>query len=129
MFEIACRICKTFAANKELVKPGGSECFPSTVQSILERKFPVICEDLPRANSKRIKSAFVVKSNGPLKPKVEWFAMAFSSVNIKKIFVKHGSWCLNLDFHAAIYCIIFRQLGSCPAIAHKKLITKNGRNN
>ena len=76
----ACRICKAFSENRELVTPGGAECFPENVRQLLEiREFPD-CRDLPKPKYKKIKSILVVKDDPEREFAVQWFAMAFSSV-------------------------------------------------
>lgn len=82
MLKAACRICKKFSENRQLVRSGGAECFPDNVRDVLESRFPD-CQDLPSAKSKNIKSIVVMKSDpGRDYTRVQWFAMAFSSVNI-----------------------------------------------
>lgn len=82
MIKSACRICKKISRNRELVKPGGSNCFTKDVRLVLAKKFPNDCQDLPTANSKKIKSFLVIKSDPERSSQVEWFAMAFSSVSV-----------------------------------------------
>ena len=80
MINTACRICKTFSENTELVRPGGAECFPESVRQSLHRFHD--CHNLPKAKSTKINSVLVVKEDSERSYEVEWFAMAFSSVNI-----------------------------------------------
>lgn len=82
MIKNACRICKTISKNRELVKPGGSNCFTKDIRLALAKKFPNHCQDLPTANSHKIKSFLAVKSNPERGSEVQWFAMAFSSVSV-----------------------------------------------
>ncbi len=86
MINTACRICKTFSKNKELVRPGGAECFPTKVQPALEEHFRD-CRDLPTTKYKKIKSVFVVKNDLERGHSVQWLAMAFSSVKCLKFYL------------------------------------------
>ena len=82
MLKAACRICKKFSEDRELVKAGGAECFPETVRDLLESKFDD-CRNLPSPKSAKIKSILVIKQDPERGHVVEWLAMAFSSVNIR----------------------------------------------
>lgn len=154
MIKSACRICKKISRNRELVKPGGSNCFTKDVRLVLAKKFPNDCQDLPTANSKKIKSFLVVKRDPERGSQVEWFAMAFSSVSVNfllqqlitceqisllLIFFKITEWnpCYKDDKLTDRLCknwyelrhVFFRQQKSVPATAHSMKITRNGRNN
>ena len=81
MVKAACWICKKFASNKDLVIPGGADCFPNSLRSILAAMFPDDCEDLPKPHQTHTKarSIVVIKNDTKLK----WFAMTFQSVCIR----------------------------------------------
>ena len=111
MAKSACKICKTLSSNEELVQRDGAQCFPDDVQWALEQKFPHDCQDLPKAKSKKIKSVFVIKNAS----EVEWFAMAFSSVNMifLTLFRLYQSHVNDADF-AVLLNIYYSSTSNCP---------------
>ena len=84
MLRAACIICKKFNENSHLVKRGGSQCFPSSIQPFLG-KMVEECEDLPQSTSSKLKSYVVFEKNDQGLRQLKWMAMAFISVNISII--------------------------------------------
>lgn len=84
MLKAACKICKTFSNNKELVRSKDySECFPKDVTQLLMKRYPDDCDDLPMPTQDIVhKSILVIKESTERRYEIQWLAMAFLSVNI-----------------------------------------------
>jgi hypothetical protein len=147
MINAACRICKAFAKNQDLVTPGGTECFPENVRVFLEERFSD-CTDLPTKTYKKIKSISVLKHDPEQQFRVQWFAMAFSSVILFMLYIRNSSSTIHvhvslscgcssivsacrlffLPWSALIVCCFFRQRALSPATPLNAKITINGKN-
>lgn len=91
MITAACKICKVFASKKDLVLPGGADCFPTNVRVMLEKHFPQDCGSLPKPHrTKESSKSVLALTNGT---KLKWFAMAFESVrdNISVVYAVKNS--------------------------------------
>ncbi|XP_038061425.1 protein dispatched homolog 3-like [Patiria miniata] len=85
-----CKICKKIAAKKDLVIPGGAQCFPKEYSSLINAMKATYedCKDIPDSYSNKL--------IGLHNNKVYWFAMAFKS----NIFQGKSSFAAYKDYNA-----------------------------
>ncbi|XP_061422356.1 protein dispatched homolog 3 [Lethenteron reissneri] len=103
-----CRLCKAFAANGQLVKPGGAQCLPSgfSLSSVL-RLMSAECRDLPEP--RLLPGQLSHAALGFREGRVAWLSLAFESVTYRG-----GSALDSLDDYARWEAFLQQQLASLP---------------
>uniref|UniRef100_S4RQ69 DUF7023 domain-containing protein n=1 Tax=Petromyzon marinus TaxID=7757 RepID=S4RQ69_PETMA len=103
-----CRLCKAFAANGQLVKPGGAQCLPSgfSLSSVL-RLMSAECRDLPEP--RLLPGQLSHAALGFREGRVAWLSLAFESVTYRG-----GSAVDSLDDYARWEAFLQQQLASLP---------------